>query len=79
MVGIRGHRPLVDGGFVTTPEFAKYTLDSQWSAMENHGVDPDIEVQKLPEDAVAEILKKIAAHPMTLPPPPSKPPKGQSQ
>lgn len=88
VVGIRGHRPLVDGGFVTTPEFAKYTLDSQWSAMENHGVDPDIEVQDLPEDlmrgydaqeerAVAELLKKIKEEPMKLPPPPSKPPKGQ--
>jgi len=85
VVGIRGHRPLVDGGFITTPEFAKYTMDRQWNEMENHGVEPDIEVQNLPEDlirgydaqmerATAELLQQIKNDPRTLPAPPPNPP-----
>lgn len=86
VVGIRGHRPLVDGGFITTPEFAKYTLDRKWSDMENHGVEPDIEVQDLPEDmmrghdaqierAVTELMREVKEDPRKLPAPPSAPPK----
>lgn len=85
VVGIRGHRPLIDGGSVTTPEFAKYDFDRAWSKMENHGVDPDIDVDNLPEDlyrgkdaqmdrAVAELLKKIREEPRVIPPPPATPP-----
>ncbi|MEW5875836.1 MAG: S41 family peptidase [Candidatus Zixiibacteriota bacterium] len=85
VVGIRGHRPLLDGGFVTTPEFAKYEFDRSWSKMENHGVDPDIDVDNLPEDlyrgkdaqmdrAVQEILKKIKEEPRVIPLPPPAPP-----
>jgi tricorn protease len=43
VVGIRGNAGLVDGGYITTPEFALYDLDSKWQ-IEGHGVDPDIEV-----------------------------------
>lgn len=84
VVGIRGHRPLVDGGFMNTPEFAKYDFDRKW-IIENRGVSPDIEVEYPPEivykggdpqidRAVQEIMKKITAAPKTIPPPPSVPP-----
>jgi tricorn protease len=70
----------MDGGYVTIPEDAIYTKDSQW-AVENHGVDPDIEVENQPADllaghdaqletAVDLMLKAIAGKPAGLPPPP---------
>jgi tricorn protease len=62
VVGIRGHRPLTDGGYVTTPEFTSYTLDREW-VMENVGVEPDIEVDNLPKRVMAgyddQLLKAI--------------------
>jgi tricorn protease len=78
--GIRGYWPLSDGGYVTIPEDSLYGLDSQW-VIENHGVDPDIEVDNLPGDemagrdaqletAIKFVMDKINADPMTLPPPP---------
>jgi len=78
--GIRGNWQLMDGGYVTIPEDALYTLDSQW-AVENHGVDPDIEVENMPADllaghdaqleaAVDLMLKAIAGKPAGLPRPP---------
>jgi tricorn protease len=78
--GIRGNWQLMDGGYITIPEDAVYTLDSQWS-VENHGVDPDVEVENLPADllaghdaqleaAVDLMLKAIAGKPAGLPPPP---------
>ena len=36
--GIRGQMPLMDGGYITRPEFSLYSLDSQW-LIENRGVD----------------------------------------
>jgi tricorn protease len=89
--GIRGYWPLSDGGYVTIPEDSLYGLHSEW-VIENHGVDPDIEVDDLPGDvmagkdaqldkAVAYIMDKLKANPMTLPPPPPAlppyPPHGQ--
>jgi tricorn protease len=83
--GIRGNWPLKDGGYITIPEDALYTPARVWS-VENHGVDPDIEVEDLPADllaghdaqletAVALMLKAIAGHPPGLPaPPPLIPP-----
>ena len=35
--GIRGQMPLMDGGYITRPEFARYGLDSKW-VIENRGV-----------------------------------------
>jgi tricorn protease len=78
--GIRGNWQLMDGGYITIPEDAIYTLDSQW-AVENHGVDPDVEIENLPADllaghdaqletAVDLLLKQIAGKPSGLPPPP---------
>ncbi len=78
--GIRGEWQMMDGGYVTIPEDALYTLDSQW-AVENHGVDPDIDIENLPADllaghdaqleaAVDLMNKAIAGKPTGLPPPP---------
>jgi len=78
--GIRGYIPLIDGGYVTRPEFSLYGLDSQW-LIENRGVAPDIEVDNLPgqvlaghdpqlEKAVELVMQQITAHPKKLPPPP---------
>ena len=78
--GIRGYWPLSDGGYVTIPEDSLYGLHSEW-VIENHGVDPDIEVDNLPGDVMAGkdaqletaiklIMDKIKAKEMTLPPPP---------
>ena len=78
--GIRGDWQLMDGGYITIPEDAVYTLDSQWS-VENHGVDPDLDIENLPADllaghdaqleaAVDLMLKAIAGKPPGLPPPP---------
>ncbi len=78
--GIRGNWQLMDGGYITIPEDAPYTLDGQW-AVENHGVEPDVEIENMPADllaghdaqleaAVDLMLKAIAGKPPGLPPPP---------
>jgi tricorn protease len=78
--GIRGQIPLMDGGYITRPEFARYGLDSKW-VVENHGVQPDIVVENRPEAvvkgqdpqlerAIEEVMKQIKASPKTLPPRP---------
>jgi tricorn protease len=78
--GIRGQIPLIDGGYITRPEFADYGLDSKW-VVENHGVAPDIEVDNRPDDvvrgkdaqldrAIEEVMKQIEANPKKLPPRP---------
>ena len=83
--GIRGQIPLMDGGYITRPEFARYDLNSKW-IVENKGVAPDIEVDNRPdlvvkgqdpqlERAIQEVMKQIQANPKTLPPrPPVLPP-----
>jgi tricorn protease len=48
LVGIFGFPALVDGGRVTAPNLAFYNTEKQWD-VENHGTDPDIEVELLPE------------------------------
>jgi tricorn protease len=78
--GIRGNWTMMDGGYVTIPEDAMYDLTSQW-AVENHGVDPDVEVENDPaallsghdtqlETAVSLLMQQLAAHPVGLPAPP---------
>jgi tricorn protease len=85
VVGIRGFRPFVDGGFITAPEFALYDLKGDYQ-IENHGVDPDIEVDNLPEilyqgrdqqldRGIAELMKKITESPKKLPVPTGPPEK----
>jgi tricorn protease len=79
--GIRGYIPLMDGGYVTRPEFSLYGLDSQW-LVENHGVQPDIVVDNTPdqvmaghdpqlEKAIEMVMKEIQEHPKKLPPRPA--------
>ena len=48
-----GNWPLLDGGYITVPEWSVYGLDSQW-IIENRGVVPDIEVDDLPADLLAD-------------------------
>ncbi len=78
--GIRGEIPLMDGGYITRPEFSVYSLDSQW-VIENHGVEPDIVVDNRPdlvmkgqdpqlEKAIEVLMKEIQANPKKLPPRP---------
>jgi tricorn protease len=84
VVGIRGlGGGMVDGGYTHVPEFATYSLRSEW-VMENEGVSPDIEVDNLPADEMAgkdaqlergieEILKRIKEHPAVWAPEPKSP------
>jgi tricorn protease len=52
LVGISGYPPLMDGGFVTAPSFGIVGIDGTF-VVENHGVDPDIEVEITPADFIA--------------------------
>ncbi len=74
VTGIRSDKPFIDGGMSTQPEFGWWSPTRGW-AIENHGVDPDIEVYYRPEDyladrdpqldrAIDEMLKDIAQKPM---------------
>jgi tricorn protease len=83
--GIRGEIPLMDGGYITRPEFALYGLDSKW-LIENRGVAPDVEVENRPDEvlaghdpqletAIKMVIDQINAHPKKLPQrPPDLPP-----
>jgi tricorn protease len=75
--GIRGQMPLMDGGYITRPEFALYGLDSKW-LIENRGVQPDVVVDNPPdlvfkgqdpqlEKAVEMLMEQIKANPKVLP------------
>ena len=79
--GIRGEIPLMDGGYITRPEFSLYGLDSHW-LIENRGVEPDIVVDNTPdqvmaghdpqlEKAIELVMKEIQEHPKKLPPRPA--------
>ncbi len=78
--GIRGNIPLMDGGYITRPEAARYDLNSKW-VVENRGVQPDIVVENRPdlvvkgqdpqlEKAIEVVMKEIQANPKKLPPRP---------
>ncbi|MGD0506641.1 MAG: PDZ domain-containing protein [Terriglobales bacterium] len=75
--GIRGEIPLMDGGYITRPEFSLYGLDSKW-LIENRGVQPDVVVDNPPdlvlkgrdsqlEKAVEMLMEQIKANPKKLP------------
>ena len=75
--GIRGYIPLLDGGYITRPEFSLYAPDRKW-LIENFGVAPDIEVDNTPdlvmkgqdpqlEKAIEVVMKAIKEHPKHLP------------
>ncbi len=51
LVGILGFPRLMDGGFVTAPNFAIWTEDG--FIVENVGVPPDVEVEQWPAEVIA--------------------------
>ena len=53
LVGISHNLPLVDGGSVTMPDFGMWDPKTEQWVVENHGVDPDIEVENPPSALVA--------------------------
>ncbi|HWD40257.1 MAG TPA: PDZ domain-containing protein [Fimbriimonas sp.] len=74
LVGIDERPNLVDGGIVTVPSFAIYDPTNGEIIAENHGVDPDIEVDLRPdlvatghdpqiEAAVKYLMDQLAKHP----------------
>jgi tricorn protease len=74
LVGIGGTPTLIDGGAVTSPNFAFYSPEGKWE-IENHGVAPDVEVELDPqawrqgrdpqlERAVAVALEELKVHPL---------------
>ena len=83
LVGIYGYPQLIDGGFVTAPRVAFFNPDGQWD-VENHGTDPDIEVEFDPhawreghdpqlEKSVQVVLEELKKNPppaLTPKPPP---------
>jgi tricorn protease len=83
VTGIRGTTSLLDGGYVTRPEFGNYGLEGAWE-IEGHGVDPDIEVDQRDdlvmqgkdpqlEKGIEVLMEQIRKNPKTLPPPPAPP------
>jgi tricorn protease len=78
VIGIRGNaRPLVDSGILTQPEFAWWSPTKGWG-IENHGVDPDIPIDNLPQDvargadpqldrAITEVMRLRETKPAVLP------------
>ena len=51
VIGINGQYSLVDGAVTTQPEYSFWFKDVGWN-VENHGTDPDIEVDITPKDYV---------------------------
>jgi tricorn protease len=83
LIGISGAPTLVDGGSITVPDFGIYSTDGKW-IIENHGVDPDIEVEQDPskmanggdpqlERAIQEVLARMKTDPPVRPKKPAYP------
>ncbi|MDD5718640.1 MAG: S41 family peptidase [Candidatus Krumholzibacteria bacterium] len=77
VIGITGVHPLQDGGIVTQPIVAWWDPRQGWG-VENHGVDPDIVVENLPQDlargrdaqleqGIAEVLRLHQERPPLVP------------
>lgn len=73
IIGINGQYSLSDGTYVTQPEYSFWFKDNEWF-VENHGVNPDIEVDITPEDyrdkkdpqldrAITEALSDLKSNP----------------
>jgi tricorn protease len=84
VIGIDGRYGLVDGTRVTQPRYAFWFDDVAWG-VENHGVDPDVEVVITPQDwvagrdpqlerAVDMALEALARRPAAVPPDPASRP-----
>jgi tricorn protease len=74
LVGISENINLVDGGLITAPSAAIFDPKTDEIVAENHGIDPDIEVDRRPdqvangedaqiEAAVKYLLDQLAKHP----------------
>jgi len=83
LVGIGGIPTLMDGGHVTSPSFGFFNPQGQWD-VENHGVQPDYEVDMEPkpvseghdpqlEKAVSLALDDLLKHPVPVPHKPEYP------
>jgi len=81
LVGIGGYPSLMDGGYVTAPRFAFFTMEGAWE-VENRGVSPDFDLELDPrawreghdvqlEKAVQLVLADLQKNP---PPAPKVPP-----
>jgi tricorn protease len=79
VVGIDGRFKLVDGTSITQPRYAFWLEGKEWG-VENHGVDPDIEVIHSPTDyfsgkdpqldrAIEEALALLQVRSAHTPPP----------
>jgi tricorn protease len=79
VIGIDGRYTLVDGTMVTQPRYSFWFERFGWG-VENHGVDPDIEVPVTPQDrvagndvqldrALAEVERLLRRTPPVIPPP----------
>ncbi|NNE95192.1 MAG: tricorn protease [Acidimicrobiales bacterium] len=79
VIGIDMRYALVDGTVVTQPRYAMWFEGKGWG-VENHGVDPDIEVINAPDHvlddrdrqldrAIAELFARLEAEPAAQPPP----------
>lgn len=88
VIGIRGDKRFIDGGLSTQPEYAWWDARRGWD-LENRGVEPDIEVDILPQDyvagrdpqldrALAELERMRAAEPIARPQPPPIPDKSRA-
>ena len=59
VVGIRNPLPLLDGGQLSRPEFASYSLDGKSWPMEGIGVAPDIMIDNHPGKEFAGIDEQL--------------------
>src|SRR5262249_5559941 len=80
-VGIRGDKPLRDGGIITEPEFGGWDPRGKAWIIEGHGVDPDVELDLGPDGlihgkdvqldyAIDKMLEQISKDAKDLPPAP---------
>ena len=81
VIGIDRYHELVDGTQITVPRYAAWLDGFGWD-VENHGVDPDVEVVPTPEDeaadrdpqletAVSMALEALRTHPAVSAPDPA--------
>jgi tricorn protease len=74
LVGMNGAAPLMDGGVTGSPQSGFWNPNGTWD-VENHGVDPDVEVEVDPaawraghdpqlEKTVEVLLAELKAHPL---------------
>ncbi len=61
LVGIAGYYTLVDGGQVSSPEFAIYDRETGEIIAENQGIDPDIDVDMRPDQVARGVDAQLDA------------------